>query len=174
MFTGVSHQICATAWDIVQPAIRQAAEQGVIDRFAGAVVVLDPYATSVSGYQDGQSVAEAADQPGVLFMAEIDGSTEIDPATFRRVALAKAHVSLTVGHPSRIVQQQMPHLYQAGMTKWGGSTVRDGLVVAFSGVQAVFDEMISGWMADAVIALCRNEMTRPGGVLEQRSIYVDG
>ena len=47
------------------------------------------------------------------------------------------------------------------MTQWGGSIVRDGLICAFSGVQPIFDEMIAGWMADAVIACCRHAMPAP-------------
>ena len=81
-------------------------------------------------------------------------------------------MSRHTGLPSRQVQQESPHLYRHGDTKWGGSVVRNGLIVAFSGVQAVFDEMIAGWMADAIIALCRNDMTKPDGIMASDSSFV--
>lgn len=52
--------------------------------------------------------------------------------------------------PSSMIQTQYPHPYVLGNTKWGGDTVDEGgLVVAFSGVQAMHDKMISEWMVSA-------------------------
>ncbi|NTW62397.1 hypothetical protein HGB25_03250, partial [Candidatus Saccharibacteria bacterium] len=73
-------------------------------------------------------------------------------------ARAKAEVTWATRRPSREVQQTAPHLYEAEDTKWGGSVIREDLIVAFSGVQAIFDEMIAGWLADAIIALAREQM----------------
>lgn len=45
------------------------------------------------------------------------------------------------------------HLLFPNDTRWCGGVSREGIVVACSGVQAYFDRMISGWIADACIAI---------------------
>lgn len=52
------------------------------------------------------------------------------------------------------------------MTKRGGSALRDGLVVAFSGVESGYDEMFAEMMLFAIVALCRYEVTRHGGLMD--------
>lgn len=162
MYTGLTRGICATAWDMIVPAIGTAAQMDVTNKHEGTIFVLDPTKLFV-----GQ---EALPTDAVLY-AEVVGGAENEKYT--TIAEAKAYVSWRTGLPSRVVQQQAPHLFVPGMTKWGGSVVRDGLVVAFGGVQAVFDEMISGWMADAIIALCRDEMTKPDGVMADSGSFIE-
>jgi hypothetical protein len=70
------------------------------------------------------------------------------------------------------VQQNAPHLYQPGWTKWGGSAVEYKLVVAFSGVEAVFDEAISWSMMAWLLAMCRHEMTKPDGVMASDNAFL--
>lgn len=153
-FRGLSERLCSTAWDLVAPAVERAWASGLTERRAGCVVVLDEPLP-------GPTAARAA---APLFIGYVEEGE--DPELYRVHALAKAEVSARTGLSSRGLQQQAPHLYRPGMTKWGGSVVRDGLVCAFSGVQPVFDEMIADWMAGAVISLCRHEMLRPGGVMD--------
>ena len=155
-FAGVSPSTCATAWRLIQPSVDAAAADGTISRRAGCMVVLAPAPTPV----DPLFVGVVSDGP--------------DPELYLLHALAKAHVSQVTGLSSRAVQQDSPHLYHPGMTKWGGSVVRRGLVCAFSGVQPEFDEMFAGWMADAVIALCRHAMTRPDGVMDSSESFLAG
>jgi hypothetical protein len=157
MYDGVTNAICEVAWDMVFPAVRRAAEQGVVEACQGTVVVLDPtvpYAPTVA--------------TPILFEASIGAEV----AMFGEFATAKAAVTWRTGLSSRQVQQSRPHLYLPGDVKWGGSVVRDDLIVAFSGVQAVLDEMIAGWMADALIGLCREAMTKPDGVMASDSSYL--
>jgi hypothetical protein len=45
-------------------------------------------------------------------------------------------------------------------------------VVAFSGVQAVYDEAISGTMLRWIVALCQDGMTREGGVMSQDTSFI--
>jgi hypothetical protein len=163
MHTGLlTTEICEQAWGMILPAVETTAEAEITNKFAGTIFVLNP--TILFAGQD------ALPTNAVLY-SEIVGETEDEKYT--GIAEDKAYVSWKTGLPSRIVQQQAPHLLATGMTKWGGSVVRDGLVVAFSGVQAVFDEMISGWMADTIIALCRHEMTKPGGVMASDSAIIE-
>jgi hypothetical protein len=159
MYRGLSEADCQVAWDMILPAVERAAEQHVTDAYRGTVVVLDPTAPYSPG---------AAPLP-VIFEASLHGQAS---AIYREFATAKAAVSWRTGLSSRDVQQTSPHLYRRGDIKWGGSVVRDGLVVAFSGVQSAFDEMISGWMADALIGLCRDAMTKPEGAMASDSSYL--
>lgn len=146
MFTGLNEQICATAWETILPAIEAAANNGTTNKLAGCIVVLD------------------LRQDYRLFTRTI--GTPDDNAKYSAIANAKAQLSRKTGLPSSRVQQEFPYLFEVGDTKWGGSTVAPGgLVVAFSGVQAVFDEMIAEWMASAIRAICRNEMNKPDGVM---------
>jgi len=163
MYAGLTREICATAWKLIAPGISTAAQMGITNKHKGTIFVLDP----TQPYAGQERLPSRA----VLYAEAVceEGNNK-----YANIAEAKAYLSWRTGLPSRVVQQQAPHLYVAGMTKWGGSVVRDGLVVAFSGVQAVFDEMISGWMADAIIALCRDEMTRPDGVMASSSSFVGG
>ena len=159
----LTEQMCVTAWEISLRSIRQMYRLGVTNRLAGWVVVVNP--TIYFSDPCAPSFNDA-----LLFEGWINGSEE-EAATYRPVALAKANLSWRTGLPSREVQQN-PHLYEIDDVKWGGSVVKRGLVVAFSGVQAVFDEAIAAMEAELSIGMCRNEMTRPGGVMDSSSHYV--
>ena len=141
MFTGITTEICQQAWEIITPSLAAASKDGVTNNHAGTVIVLDPQTEEV------------------IFSAVIDSEHE-KALMYSEIAKAKAEVSRRTGMPSSLVQTQDPDLYVEGDTNWGGSTVDEGgLVVAFSGVQAVFDEMIAEWMASAIRAICRDQMT---------------
>ena len=62
----------------------------------------------------------------------------------------------------------VPHLLFPGYTPYWGGVKRDGIVVACSGVQPWFDRMISGIVADTIIALAHdayeNDEERKSGV----------
>lgn len=155
-FTGITQATCAKAWNsMVFPSLAPLAGLGIINKYAGCIVVLDPNSSEFA----------------VLFSATINSAE--DDQRYMHIAMAKAEVSRRTGLSSSLVQTQYPHLYTEGDTKWGGSTVDGvGLVVAFSGVQAVYDEMISEWMASAIRALCRNEMTKKGGVMDSEDSFL--
>lgn len=164
--------MCVKAWRVVLPSILAAASDGVIRRRAGTIVVLDP----AFAFAPSLRVRDGDSRP-VLFMESVDPEHEESP-TFDRIAFAKAQLSWRTGRSSRDIQQNAPHLYEVplnrerGDVKWGGSVVREGLVVAFSGVQANFDEWIAGMMADLLLAMCRDEMVKPGGLMENRNSYI--
>lgn len=158
-YTGLTTEICKKAWDIVSVTADAAHEDGVTNKFAGTIVVCGLPGTFPDCDFDVVFMADAApDHPSREKYAEI--------------AVEKATVSQKTGLPSRKVQQDAPHLYRPGMTKWGGSVIENGLIVAFSGVQAVFDEAIAGTMLRWIVALCQNEMTMPGGVMESESSFI--
>lgn len=159
-FTGVNADICETAWDMIRPAVEQAHTLGVTNKLAGTIIVVEP--------TNPWDIGSMTDVP-VMFRGHV-GANEMDD--YIEMATKKASLSWRTGKSSRDVQQNAPHLYLHGDAKWGGSVVRDGLIVAFSGVQAVLDEMIAGWMADAIIGLCRHEMTRPDGVMASENSFL--
>lgn len=165
----LTEEMCQRAWDVIFTAVEQAAHLNVTNKYAGVLVVLDPtleYAPSL----------HAKDH--YLFMKVI---RRMDPKAdvYRDIAFAKAQLSWRTGRSSRDIQQNAPHLYQEpvnqdpGDVKWGGSIVREGLVVAFSGVEAVYDEWIAGMMADLLIAMCRHEMTKPDGIMSSDNSFID-
>lgn len=177
MYSGLNREICQQAWRIILPAVQKAAADGVTNKRAGTILVLNPAVTaqdaleSWRAHQDDEKLRSTFfTENAPLFKGHI--GKEDDNFQYTWIAIAKAMVSVRTGLPSRQVQQEAPHLYFEGDTKLGGSVVRNGLVVAFSGIQAVFDEMIAGWMADTIIALCRNEMTKPEGVMASDSSYI--
>lgn len=161
MYHGISDEICGRAWVIVDSGLLRAASSGAhplfnVNKYAGTIVVLHPI------------------EGGVLFTETIETNGKYEDAKYSRIAHAKAALTRRTGMSSREIQQRAPHLLQDGDVKWGGSVIRDGLVVAFSGVQAVYDEMIADWMASAIIAICRNEMTRDGGVMDADYSFIGG
>jgi hypothetical protein len=161
MYSGLTRDICAQAWNMITPAIAAADSMNVINKHAGTIFVLKP-TRIFSG--------EPKLPMDVVLFGDIVG--DIETPSFTKIAEAMAFVSWATGLSSRAVQQQAPHLYLAGMTKQGGSVVRDGLTIAFCGAQDVYSEMIAGWMADAIIAICRNEMTRPDGMMSSEGSFV--
>ncbi len=155
MYSGLNRDICKSAWDICRPALVASAQRSITNKLAGTIVVLSPIT-------------------GELLFSESVNTTHPDKKKYDEIALAKAQVSWATGLTSRQVQQYAPHLYQPGMTKWGGAVIENKLVVAFNGVQAVFDEAIAWMVLNWVLAICQNEMTKPGGVMASGSSFIDG
>lgn len=155
MFTGLTPSICKEAWNVARASAVFAAAAGITNHEAGTIVVLNP--------ADGT----------VLFQERLAVGGP-NPERYDTNALAKAQLCWKTGLPSRVVQQSAPHLYRPGMTKWGGGVVENGLVVAFSGVQAVFDEAIAWSVLAWIVAMCQDEMTKPGGVMDEESSFIGG
>jgi hypothetical protein len=154
-YQGLTAEICQEAWEISRAAIGAASRNSTINKHAGTLIVLDP------------SSADA----DVLFRGRVDDNHP-KAAKYDELALAKAMVSWGTGLLSRTVQQDAPHLLRPGMTKWGGAVVESGLVVSFSGVQAVYDEATAWMELKWIVAICQNEMTMPGGVMESDDSYI--
>ncbi|MGC4174713.1 hypothetical protein [Demequina sp.] len=153
MFTGLTTEICEQAWDVISPAIARAAEVGVTNRHTGSLVVLDPVAA------DGT----------VLFTAHVGG--EVNERTLE-FATAKAQLVKRTGRDTSELRAAAPHLYAPGDIKWPGGIIRDGLIVAFSGVQGELDDMIAEWFASAVRGICRVAFNGPQGGDAQPTPYV--
>ncbi len=62
-----------------------------------------------------------------------------------------------------------PHLLYLGDTPYWGGVKRHGIVVACSGVQSFFDQMLSGMVADAIKAFARFEFETSEDKLQKRA-----
>ncbi len=92
-------------------------------------------------------------EPQVLY--EQSFSKETWPVKFDDIAKCKA---LQLWHGRNDDRTDvMPHLLFSGDAPFWGGVKREGIVVACSGVQPCFDKMISGMVADMIIALAYNE-----------------
>lgn len=143
MFAGLTPELCAHAWDTVTPAIVRAAERGIIRDAVGDLVVLDP------GPRNGTLLWSGT-------VGEPDGKTY-------GYALAKAAVAERTGLDTSRLRMDQPHLYRTGDIVYPGGIVRNGLVVAFSGVEGEADEMIAEWFVSAVRGIARLAFVSPLG-----------
>ncbi len=106
-------------------------------------------------------------EPVCLYETSV-GTRENWPSEFDKIARSKA-LQLWRGQNTDGNTDVMPHLLFPGDTpKWGG-VKRHGIVVACSGVQPYFDQMISGWVADALKAFARHHYENSEEKLEGRS-----
>lgn len=90
-----------------------------------------------------------------LLVTEFGDKTtwEID---IESIALSKAEKSVRTGISSVNVE---PHYFYEGDTPYWGSVVLDGIVVACSGVESHYDEMFAMWIASAIKALCKKQIS---------------
>ncbi|WP_062318281.1 hypothetical protein [Demequina maris] len=134
MFSGLTPELCAHAWELVTPAIEKAAETGTIRGAVGDLVAMDPA------------------RPGTILWTGSIGDTEAKTYGY---AVAKAKVAERTGLDTSRVRMDQPHLYTTGDIVYPGGVVRHGMVVAFSGVEGEADEMIAEWFIAAVRGIAR-------------------
>ncbi|HEY1064001.1 MAG TPA: hypothetical protein VGE30_01750 [Candidatus Saccharimonadales bacterium] len=145
-------KMCEEAWEIILPSIKYAADTGLINKYAGTIVVLDP---TVSGTV---RLSPAQDNYGVVFTATIDPDYEC-AKKYRDFAHFKAQQTWRTGLSGRQLREQPWHYQEPsnrnpGDLKWAGAINHCGIIVAFSGVQEAYDEWISYMMATQLVARC--------------------
>ncbi len=153
MFPGITEEMCAQAWSVIEPAIASAHQIGLTNGFRGTLMVLDP---------------ADPDPARPLFVAH---AGDPDPEYLRNVE-GKVAVTIRTGMDSSRVRQDFPHLYREGDIKYPGAIIREGLVVAFSGVQGQYDEMICEWMVSTLRGIARDRFSRPGGADDADGAYL--
>lgn len=161
VFAGIDELSCPYAFNhFVRPMIHSAAEEKVINKLAGCLVVLKPGIPYEPKYRN--AIDDGSFDDLVLWQYHFGDEAEYDIVKYINIARAKAFASYLTGLPSHQVQQVMPALYLTGMTKWGGSAVSGigpvRLIVAFSGVEWYYDQMISEMMISALQAVCHDQM----------------
>ncbi len=156
-FAGLTHELCRVAFELIDPSVTTAMTKGVFKRPQGSMIVLDPTMPWEPKYK-----AATDDNFEELVLLEVNwGDPDEFEYPFGGIAASKAFASWKTGKPSIELQQEYPHLYEEGWTKFGGSVVRGGLVVAVSGAQWWFDQMVAGWMVDAIQGVCLDGMHNP-------------
>ncbi len=165
-FVGLTPALCEQALRIIKPAIQGAMNDQIVNRRVGHLIVLDPIIPREPRFKNWSLKQDSPFRELVLFEYSF-GLTEAWTARYDEIASAKAYASWKTGLPAQLIQQVAPYLYEEGWTKWGGSAVGEGgLVVAFSGVEAYFDQMFSEMMLAAIKAVCLHEMfKKPDGVM---------
>jgi hypothetical protein len=138
----LTKELVNEAMEMVEPSIVWTLEN-VAKRFAGHL--------RVSALVDGEWVTLATRDFGEPSEWEYD---------YEGVATSKECISQRTGLPSAEVQALHPELVESGDTVYFGSVVSDGktIVVSFSGVEAYYDEMFSGWTLAAVLAVLKAAM----------------
>lgn len=135
-------ELADKAINLVLPAIDAAYTHQVINRLHLHIVVLNPTSIALEG---------------AILVERSIGDTNVWAHPYDRIARSKAMVTWRTGLPSHEVLALAPHLYVEGDVRYGGSTNLNGIVVACSGVQSHFDQMIAQWIASACYALCIDE-----------------
>lgn len=79
---------------------------------------------------------------------------------YDEIARRKAKMCQRTGKPSGEVLTRTPWLLKAGDPPFAGGIIEDGLVVAVSGLQSHFDEMLAWMIFNAIAALCTDAIVR--------------
>ncbi len=148
------------ALQIDRPSIEWMMTNDVIKRSQGSLVVLDP---TIPWNPQCKGPDDPFFKEEVVLFTYFFGDHEDWEHDFDKHALAKAYASWKTGLPSIRIQQELPYLFEKGMSKYGGSAVGPGnLIVAFSGVEQWFDEMTAEMMVPAIKGVCRDEVEKTG------------
>lgn len=174
-YPGITSQSCADAFRIACRSLSEAADMKVANKYAGTLVVVNPFAVPSSF--DPSKVGLEEVRQSALFERRVREDYE-DAAKYDVIALTKVRDLWVLRHllgpnfTGRDIQQNFPHMYRSGMTKWHGGICRAGVPMAFSGVQGNFDEAFTMTVAVWLEAGAREEMTRIGGVMAGQSSYI--
>ncbi len=125
--------LAARALDLATPSIeRLIAQPGASGEQLLHVVVLDPGVRPDTTRADGFERA--------ILVERSLGRPPPWGADYRGFALGKARLAWRLQRDTRWVQEQAPHLLEAGDSALWGSACDDGLIVAASGAHPWFDE----------------------------------
>lgn len=155
----LTRDVAQRAVEFVLPAIARLIETKVLRRGDLHIVVANPTFRSDADEEDhlpgagSVSVRRLWNEKGILYEHSL-GDRSLWQFPFDKIARSKCYLSWYYNMPTQVLQTRAPHLLRVGETVYYGSAVSDGLVVACSGVQPYFDQMISGWVLEACRALC--------------------
>jgi hypothetical protein len=145
----LTERLARKAIGIVRPAIELLLADGKLGGKGIYVVIVDP--TFPSGNPD-EVKKLGVNGSGIVFECPL-GSLA-NPKRSRKIAIAKARLSLTYQMPTYTLQACRPWVLQKGDTYYDGSASFDGLVVGVSGVDGRFDQMFAWLVLQACWALC--------------------
>src|SRR3989344_5802107 len=139
----LTKEIIAEAVEILRPGL----EAFIIDqqRVVACIVVLDP------------TIYPPA-EPVQIWNGSVGEQDRTKwPRPYDFYASKKAALTFRTRFPSHIVVFDKPHLLVEGDFKYGGSTIRDDLIVATSGLDWKHDLAVSEAVASLCRALCLKE-----------------
>ena len=142
-----------TAWGLVGPNIKSTLQQG----FRGGYIKREHLAVIVTGTSVIHPQPLDVKFEDHLLLREAIGDPKQWEHNYDGIALAKARESVRTGQATATLP---PHYLQKHDTVYWGSVVREDIVVACSGVQPYYDEMFSGWLADAIKAVAKDRFAR--------------
>lgn len=143
----LTQEVARQAVGFVLPALQPLIEGGTFKCGDLHIVIANP---SVAA---GSMTESQWYEGGILYEHSV-GERSAWQFPFDKIARSKCHLSWRYVMPTQVLQALAPHLLNAGDTVYYGSAVRDGLVVACSGVQPFYDQMVSAWVLEACRALC--------------------
>ena len=133
----LTEEVTKQAVSLAKVVFLEAAVRHVVRLPSIHVVIMDPVKTPECGFA-----------LGTVLYEESIGNPSKDCVAFAR---SKAEISWRHKMYSQVVQQIYPHLYEKGMTIWGGGVYLHGIAAGASGVQYQMDQ----WFAELVIITCR-------------------
>lgn len=139
---------------LVYPTFKTMVDAGFAKHHALHIVVMDP-----------AQLYEPKTFKKAILLEKSFGDPETWKQDYQAIARAKARQVRKFGIPNQIIVERMPHLLKDHDTRFYGSTIKDGIVVAVSGVEPWFDQLISEMVASMCQALCIDKMQKE--VLEQ-------
>ncbi len=142
----LTRDLVQQAVEMILPAFQAAAKKGIFKRDSIFIVVMDPRMTpNNSAFEESILLEYPVGEEGMNYKA---------------VARGKARRAWETGVSGQVIQSIAPHLYDEGDNKWQGDAVYMGLIVAASGVQGEFDELVSWWVLQTIVALCKHYMLK--------------
>lgn len=142
-------QLAGQAVDLAKYFFLDLGNRGFTNRDELHIVVMDPAAI----YSDRNIGFE-----GAILYEESIGDPSIWEYDYKSIARAKACQAWKFGIPNQIIVERMPYLLKGHDTRYFGSAVKDGIVVAASGVQLWMDQLISEVVASTCQAFCIDVM----------------
>jgi hypothetical protein len=126
------------ALDLAAPLLEAAAHNGAINQSGVVhVVIVDPALTP----------AAVPFEQAVLIETSFGLERTRWDADYAAFARAKARLSWQTGLDGSVVLTQQPHRLRRGDSLLAGAVALDGIVVAVSGCEALYDEALAGSVA---------------------------
>ena len=138
----VTEGLVLRAISLIKPTIRSILGSDLVERRRNIhIVVIEP-----GGQKFEQTIA--------------DDPKEEWKYPYDEIARRKARLCQESGKPSGHVLYRTPWLFKEGDARYAGGVVEDGLVVAISGLQSHFDEMLSWMIFNAIAGLCMDKVAQ--------------
>lgn len=141
----LTKDLALQAVEIAKASFHKLVELGISVRNTLHIVVMDPVKRPEFGDTFESSI-----------LCEVSFGDAID--RYKKIAREKARLAWMRGMPTQEVQQFYPHLYEKGMTKYGGGVFLHHIAVGASGVDYQYDQMTAEMVASACRALCVEKM----------------